>query len=537
MESKLSTEDLNKKYHLLIDDILQKYINDAIDTKKHITYHIEQKEIEPDAEFDPHSDDDIADDSGEPFYEVIVYKASIRLYIQVFNNMFEDEFDKWLLSKVSGTEKNNCSNNIIIDQNKLEIENGNGYNDDYVDNLIKQIKEAISQDSCYPFVIFNIILHFRGSRVTHANTLIIQYSKDRSHILLVYYEPHGSITNIIHDKINIHDILNQIKLKLEDTYVTKSERQPRPKVEITWGVDNCGIQSKDRVGFCRIFTRFWTHITLQLLKLCREDEKNEKNDCLFSKLLPISGEKLLQTKVISQYPNEKDKDYDVIITWIYRMIAEFLSEKNEGNEIKLINEHEEITIFLKNKCINGNIKSNQCSILTEYFTATRFYKEFETNLLNIPKPDNIIEREQYIDKIIKSENDLQLENKLAILKELIHRNEELQKKKIKIIDSSKYLPEIIGGYNTIRYDKDITDNVNIVEEELKILEQNEKIYKENLKIVGKEINLQKNRYKRLNNKWKKIDLEYSNNLKRKNHKDIVINGGEKKKLKQTKTEN
>jgi len=542
MESKLSsTEDLNKKYNKLIDDILQKYIKDAIDTKKHITYHIEQKEVEPDAEFDPHSEDDIEDDSEEPYYEVIVYKASIRLYIQKFNNLFSNEFDEWLLKKVSEPkqkkvsepEQKKCSHDITIKQDRLLNPGTTYYNEQYMDDLVKEIKTAITE-SCYPFVVFNIILHFTDDRaVTHANTFIIQYSEDHSHILIVYYEPHGSNIPLIHDRIKIKEILDIIKYKLPLTYDVGKQ----PKVDITWGVDECGIQHKDRVGLCRIFTRFWTHITLQLLTLCIQDKSN---DCLFSKLLPLVGERRLQELIKSQFSDDKDKDYDVILTWMYRMIVEFLIQKNEDNKdnkdnkIKLKNEHEKITNSLKKQCIDGKKESKECSMLTEYFTATRFYTEFES----IPPPNNIIEREKYIDNIINSESDLQLEKKLAILQELITRNKNLQEKNLKILKNSKYLyhlPEIIHGYSTW-YDKDIRDNVDIVEKKLKILKQNKKNYKQNLENVEKQIKLQINRYKRLDDQWKKIDLNYSNKSKRKNHKDIV-NNDSKKKLKQNKTEN
>ena len=95
--------------------------------------------------------------------------------------------------------------------------------------------------SCYPFVIIPINLKFREGD-SHVNTIIIQYSKDYTNILIIIYEPHGSEAPNIHKHIPIPDIFKDV-----GTFIEGFERLDKLKtnVNFVWGVGECGIQYKD----------------------------------------------------------------------------------------------------------------------------------------------------------------------------------------------------------------------------------------------------------------------------------------------------
>jgi hypothetical protein len=495
-------DNLSDYYKKLIDPILDKYIELAEDTKKHIIYKVEpDNEEDPLDEYDAESDDE--DDDADPTYKVKVYKASKRLYVLMFNNLYTEKFDKWLLSRVIGASKANCIIDIIIDENELEEKK-----DDYLEQLTIQLTNFLKPE-CVPFVIFNIILIFKN-KSKHANTLIIQYSEDYSNILMIYYEPHGSVAPAIHKRINIHNILNFIK-----NYIVNNKK--KTKVEIIWGLEEKGIQNKDRVGFCHIFTRFWTYITLQLLKLC----KDKDNSCVFSKLLLKTGESLLQEKVKNKFPEEPDKDYDVIISWMYRMIGIYLSE---NTDVELNKKKQRIINYITESC-SGN-KSRECTIDHEYLSATKFYERFKSEL-KIPKTKNIEDAEEYINRLINSENDLPLKQQLNILKKrkilkirqilgkkksLKETNIEIKKLEQLIINDEKEKEENDELIKELKYD------IEIVPEEIQTLTNELQTLTNDIERLTNEIKLQKENEEELTKEWEKLDKLFKTN-KRKHDSD------------------
>ena len=429
--------DEEKIYNKLIDDILQKYIDDSQNTKKKIIYKVEYDKKNPLKIYK-------YDDSGEPYYQVILYEVSKRVYIQMFNQVYGNDFDKWLITTATeDTGKKDCVKILSIDQKKFrekfkqeEFEKGQHI---YLNKIISDITTAMSE-SCNPFVIFNITLSFEDLPTSHANTVIIHYSEDHSKITMIYYEPHGYTTPIIHDRINIHNILDYIKDYIQKNYSTKNNI--KPEVTITWGVDECGIQYKDKVGLCMVFTRFWTYITLQLLILCKQSKESKKNmDCLFSKVLPIIGERRLKDLLELQFPDEedKDKDYDVILTWMYKMITRYIYETDENeNFIKI---HKSISERMSEITPhNLSLKNIEYRKRVEFWPASRFYKEFNSDELKIPKFSNIEETEEYMKTLVleeELEKELELLEEQKIIKEIKLLNTELTNIKNKKIKSTK----------------------------------------------------------------------------------------------------
>jgi hypothetical protein len=445
--------DEEKIYNKLIDDILQKYIDDSQNTKKKIIYKVEYDKKDPLKIYK-------YDDSGEPYYQVILYEVSKRVYIQMFNQAYGNDFDKWLITTATeDTGKKDCVKILSIDQKKFreqfkqeEFKKGEHK---YLNNIINEITTAMSE-SCNPFVIFNITLSFVDLPTSHANTVIIHYSEDHSKITMIYYEPHGYTTPIIHDRINIHNILDYIKDYIQKNYSTKNNI--KPTVTITWGVDKCGIQYKDKVGLCMVFTRFWTYITLQLLKLCKESKKNV--DCLFSKVLPIIGERRLKDLLELQFPDEedKDKDYDVILTWMYKMITRYISEKAENDENakneNFIQLHKSIAERMSEITPhNLSLKNIEYRKKIEFWPASRFYQEFNSTELNVPKSSNIEEKEEYMKNLVleeQLEKELETLTEQKIIKEIKLLNTELtiiknknikRTKREKILNTGKELDE------------------------------------------------------------------------------------------------
>jgi hypothetical protein len=131
-----------------------------------------------------------------------------------------------------GNDKKDCFKELSIDEEKFkekfkEQDFKEGKHE-YLNKIISEITKAMSE-SCNPFVIFNIILSFIETKFKHANTVIIHYSKDYSNILMIYYEPHGSISKFVHSRITIHEILDYIKTNI----IINGKKA---KVEILWGV-------------------------------------------------------------------------------------------------------------------------------------------------------------------------------------------------------------------------------------------------------------------------------------------------------------
>jgi hypothetical protein len=491
MESILLPEDYNK----LIDSILQKYIDSSVDTKRKIIYKVEYNKEDTLDEFEPYSEesqDGFESDSekggiAEPYYKVVSHEVSIRVYIKKFNQMYGYEFDKWLISQIMGDSKKDCIIELIIDENELEKDNNK-----YLNNIISQIRTSISE-SCYPFVIFIIRLKFKNSIITHLNTLIIHYSKDYSNILMIYYEPHGSVTSIIHEKINIHKILDYIKNNYTMTNGKKA------KVQLLWGVEKIGIQDKDTIGLCKIFTRFWTFIILQLLKICKDNH----NSCVFNEELLRSGEHLLQEKVKKQFPDEKDKDYDVIISWMYIMIYKFLGE-NTGNG--LINVNKELIKIFDDPDSNALI-IDEYGIIDDEWPAQRFYTEFNQDL-NIPKPNSVKKREEYINKVINTVHDLPLEKQSRILKELIKRNmESIERNNI----STKEQELMLNEEEAKNHVEEIKDNLKELKEKLSGLIYHQKIYKKEIEKVEEKIKKEKEEQEILSSNWRNSGLDEHNN--------------------------
>jgi len=425
-------------YNNLIDDILQKYIDESQDTKKKIIYKVEYDKKNPLKIYK-------YDDSGEPYYQVILYEVSKKVYIQMFNQGYGNDFDKWLIIRATkDTGKKDCVKILSIDQKEFKKgftqEKFDKGQHEYLNKIISEITKAMSE-SCNPFVIFNITLSFEDLLTTHANTVIIHYSEDYSKITMIYYEPHGYTTPIIHDRINIHNILDYIKEYIIDyiqkKYSTKNKK--KPEVTITWGVDKCGIQYKDKVGLCMIFTRFWTYITLQLIRVCKESKESKQSnkgiDCLFSKVLPIIGERRLKDLLELQFPEEKDKDkdYDVILTWMYKMIIRYIYENDENDENYKNDENQNFIQIHKSIAErmseitdhNLSLKNIEYRKSVEFWPASRFYKEFNSDEFKIPKSSNIEETEEYMKNLVLEE---ELEQELEIL------TEQKLKKEIKLLN-------------------------------------------------------------------------------------------------------
>jgi hypothetical protein len=279
----------------------------------------------------------------------------------------------------------------------------------------------------------------------------------------------------------------------------------KPKVEILWGVEKKGIQSKDRIGLCKIFTRFWTYITLQLLKIC----KDNNNTCFFNEELLREGENLLQEKLKTQFPDEEDKDYDVIITWMYRMIIKFF-DGNVNNNLNVVNKR------LLNKLDNADPKAKN----TEYDTidtewpAGRFYTEFNDQL-DIPIPKSIQKGENYRKTLINSVNDLPLQKQLENLEKLIKRTDNL----IRIQTESKKEQELMlndeKAKNRLVHQAELIENINEHIDKLIILNKQKKIYDEQKKIVENQLKNQEEEKKQLDSEWKELGLDKHNNENKK----------------------
>jgi hypothetical protein len=391
-------------YKKLINPILKYYISDAVNTKEKIIYKVEYDEksrLNKDDCTNNHDEDykDISSDvfkvdnrEKEVSSKVKVYKVSIKLYIQIFNNMFGNEFDKWLFSRLIDNKKE-CINTINIVETYLpDKEQSNTTYNMYIKNLSMQIIRYM-KGSCYPFVIIPINLKFREGD-SHVNTIIIQYSKDYTNILIIIYEPHGSEAPNIHKHIPIPDIFKDV-----GTFIEGFERldKLKTKVNVVWGVDKCGIQVvlKDTVGLCRVFNRFWTYVTLQLLKLC----KTIDNNCIFTEEMSTLGETMLKEKIeeIKKVDDIKKIDeHDVIATWMYRMIVEYLGNNLNEKKQELLN-----TIMIY--CHSNEYNKTECSVSTENeVVGSLLYNEiFNSQFLNIPKADNYKEVENYINELIR----------------------------------------------------------------------------------------------------------------------------------------
>ena len=497
-------DELSDYYKILIDPILDQYIQLAEDTKKQIIYNVEYIKEDPLDEYDSESDDE--DEDPEPTYKVKVYKASIRLYVLMFNNMYTEKFDKWLLSRVIGHSKAHCIKDIIIDENKLEEEKNH-----YLEELTIKITNFL-EPKCVPFVIFNITLIFKN-KSKHANTLIIQYSEDYSNILMIYYEPHGSITPTIHKHINIHHILIFIKKYIKNK---QKERGKKTKVEIIWGLEEKGIQFKDRVGFCHIFTRFWTYITLQLLKLC----KDKDNSCLFSELLLKTGESLLQEKVKNKFPEETDKDYDVIISWMYRMIGIYLSE---NTDVELYKKKQKLINYITKYCSTNKKECSDDDV--EYLSTTKFYEIFKSEL-KIPKTKNIEEAEEYINRLINLENDLPLEHQLNILKkQQILKIIQINRQKEIIEDSKTEIERLKNLLITNGDDEEYKESIIDLEKDIEqapneIYRLTNEIHRltDEIHRLTDDIKLQKENEVELTKEWEKLNNFFETN-KRKHESD------------------
>jgi hypothetical protein len=355
----------------LLPHILDQYIRDAVDTRTpRITYKVEYISDKGSPTMNE------AVEKEESNCRVRVYKVSIGLYVKAFNLLFDYDFDEWLFSrlihnKVKVNNKQMCTFPLTFDRTSFDQAE--------IEDIADTIKGYMTI-SCYPFAIFRIRL--RGiSDVSHANTLLVEFSEDFSNIVMTYYEPHGSDA-FIHKMINIHYLLELVKEKLMDDGKTS--------VRISWGCEMSGIQKKDKLGLCMVFNRFWTYINLQLLKNC----KGMKDSNGFIEPLTREGERYVTGIAKQYYPLEPDKDYDIIITWMYRIILEFMSDNNQ-NVLRT-----QIEIMLKQITTDCNKprRAEQCSVSEENWPMSRCYTEFIN--VDIPKPKSVKKREAYISKLL-----------------------------------------------------------------------------------------------------------------------------------------
>jgi hypothetical protein len=217
------------------------------------------------------------------------------------------------------------------------------------------------KEACYPFVILPVTLDFHKGP-DHANAVLIEFTKDYSFINITYYEPQG-LKNDIHQEINIPYILEEIKKRME------SEKH---KVTIRWGCPASGIQKHDDIGLCYIFSRFWMYITLQVVKNC-------KGFYGFTGHLTQLAEKILN-KMLN---NDHEHIYDVIVSWMYRMISDF----NPGN--KKIMEY--IEDELTTECKDDKI---QCELDPEIWSLSECRKEFPFLNRSLRQYNKAISREE-----------------------------------------------------------------------------------------------------------------------------------------------
>ena len=309
---------------------------------------------------------------------VRVYKTSIRAYVQIFNQAFGAEFDQWLFSRLIDNKTDKCAEHILL-------LNSDSFDDDEIEDIALTIKDSMTK-ACYPFVFIKILVLVKEG-IWHANTMLIEYTEDYKNIVITYYKPHGRDAKFHETVVDIPKLLELVKEKLI------KEGYDKDSIRIAWGCPRIGIQHKDRLGLCLVFNRFWSYITLQLLKKCKG--MNETKG--FIEPLTREGERYVTSVVKKHYPSEPDKEYDVIITWMYRMILEYLGSNSKDYSKEQIQKHlgriiEECKFSIK--------MQRECSISEEYWPMSRCYSEFNSEYLNISKPKDIEEREAYINKLL-----------------------------------------------------------------------------------------------------------------------------------------